>query len=96
MSKIKHRMTAASRKHPEPNGDDDLPTFWRVRVCMPGSILHFTSSTEPVVQMRDGRIGDVAMTLMTNVPDGGDTLGFIDWPVVTGLTWRSFKPETAE
>jgi hypothetical protein len=75
---------------------DDQPTFWRVRVCMPGSILHFTSSTEPVVQMRDGRVGDVTMELLTTTQHRGDTVGFIDWPVVTGLTWRSFKPETAE
>jgi hypothetical protein len=38
--------------------------------------------------MRDGRIGDVAMELETAALEAGDTIGFIDWSAVVGLTWR--------
>jgi hypothetical protein len=64
---------------------------WRVRVCLPGSILHLTSLTEPAVHMHNGRIGDVSMKLVTSGPDSGDTVGFIDWSAVVALTWRSGK-----
>jgi hypothetical protein len=75
---------------------DPAPALWRVRVCLPGSIIHLTSLTEPVVHMRDGRIGDVDMELVTSAPESGDTIGFIDWPVVVALTWRAMKQEPAE
>ena len=64
------------------------PPLWRVRVCLPGSIIHLTSSTEPVVRMFNGRIYDVAMDLITVGTECGDTIGFIDWPAVVALTWR--------
>jgi hypothetical protein len=65
--------------------------LWRVRVCLPGSIIHLTSLTEPVVHMRDGRIASADMELVTTAPESGDTIGFIDWPVVVGLTWRAIQ-----
>ena len=68
------------------------PALFRVRMCLPGSIIHLTSSTEPIVHMRDGRIGDVAMELAT---ERGDTIGCIDWPAVVALTWRAMKQESA-
>jgi hypothetical protein len=72
------------------------PAVWRVRVCLPGSIIHLTSLTEPAVHMRDGRISDVSMELVTSAPESGDTIGFIDWPVVVALTWRSTKQEPTQ
>jgi hypothetical protein len=67
-------------------------TVWRVRVALPGGIFHLVSRTEPVVTMHDDRIGDVRMDLVTGTPESGDTvgdtIGFIDWSAVIGVTWR--------
>ena len=72
-----------------------LPTvtseIWRVRVCLPSALLHMTSLIEPVMHMRDGRVVGVDMKLLTDGPDSGDTIGFIDWAVVTAVTWRVMK-----
>jgi hypothetical protein len=70
MTETKTRLTASSRRHPEAKQNDNSPTFWRVRVCIPGSIIHLTSATEPLVHLRDGRIADVEMQLVTTTPDG--------------------------
>src|SRR5262249_14653289 len=67
-------------------------TFWRVRVCLPGSILHLASSTEPVI--RYGEHGRVERVLSKPLPDLGDTAGFIDWPAVLAVTWRRTDEET--
>jgi hypothetical protein len=83
-------------KSPPAKTEDHGPALWRVRVCLPGSIIHLTSLTEPVIHMRDGRIGDVRMELVTTAPDSGDTIGFIDWSVVIALTWRPMKQEGQE
>jgi hypothetical protein len=77
-----------------PATEEPGPAIWRVRVCLPGSIIHLTSLTEPIVTMREGRIGDVSMDLVTSTPESGDTIGFIDWPVVVALTWRTMKQES--
>lgn len=70
--------------------------LWRVRVCLPGSIIHLTSSIEPVVETFNGRVHTVHMELVTDAPDAGDTVGFIDWPSVLAVTWRPLKEEAAE
>jgi hypothetical protein len=67
--------------------------LWRVRVCLPGSIVHLTSLTEPDVHMFNGRIHSVTRELVTDTPGSGDTIGFIDWPAVIALTWRPAKQE---
>jgi hypothetical protein len=67
-------------------------TAWRVRVALPGGIIHLVSRIEPVITMHDGRISDVSLDLVTGASEAGDavgdTLGFIRWPEVIGLTWR--------
>jgi hypothetical protein len=65
-------------------------------VCLPGSLLHLTSLTEPVVHMASGRVHSVMMELETTAPESGDTVGFIDWPAVTGLMWRLMKQEAGD
>ena len=75
--------------------EESSAPIWRVRVCLPGSIVHLTSLSEPVVQMRDGRVHSVDMELVTTTPESGDTIGFIDWPAVVGLTWRPMKQDAA-
>jgi hypothetical protein len=72
------------------------PILWRVRVCLPGSIIHLTSLTEPEVHMFNGRVHSVRMELVTAAPDSGDTVGFIDWPAVVALTWRPMKLEPTQ
>ena len=70
--------------------------LWRVRVCLPGAIVHLTSRTEPDPYMFNGRIHSVRMQLVTDTPGSGDTIGFIDWPAVVALTWRAVKQEAKE
>jgi hypothetical protein len=94
------RRTESSCEHMmaknEPAEAETSPPLWRVRVCLPGSIIHLVSLTEPVVHMHDGRIGGVSMNLVTDTPEAGDAIGFIDWPTVIALTWRTMKQERAE
>jgi hypothetical protein len=40
--------------------------LWRVRVCLPGAIVHLTSRTEPDPYMFNGRIHSVTMELVTD------------------------------
>jgi hypothetical protein len=61
--------------------------FWKVRVCLHGAILHLASRTEPVLRMSDGRPAAVELDPIVDT-EHGDTIGFIDWPVVTAVTWR--------
>jgi hypothetical protein len=88
------------RRWLEPAKDDTPPTrstkaqirppLWRVRVCLP-DIIHLVSATEPIVHMRNGRISDVTMELVTDAPGCGDTVGFIDWSAVVAVSWRLMK-----
>ena len=68
--------------------------LWKVRVCFPGAIIHLASHTEPVVQLRDGRVAGVTMALATDV-DYGDTVGFIDWAATLAVTWQPYNPESS-
>jgi hypothetical protein len=66
---------------------------WRVHVSFLVGSAYLLSVSEPIVHMgEDGRIRDVTMTLL---PGGGDTVGFIHWPSVVGLTWRAIKSRVA-
>ena len=68
-------------------------TLWKVRVGLPGGLIHLVSSSKPSVRMREGRVAEVNMTLVTGPPDGGDEIGFIDWPQVLAVTWRECDSE---
>jgi hypothetical protein len=39
--------------------------------------------------MRDGRVASVDAALVTDTLDGGDTIGFVDWPAALAVTWRA-------
>jgi hypothetical protein len=56
----------------------------KVRVVIPGAVLHLASRTEPVVR------GDGAGVDADWLDDHryGDTLGLIDWGTVAAVTWR--------
>lgn len=72
---------------PKGTADAGIGPHWKVRIILPGAALHFASSTEPRLRMVGGRLADVAMTLIEGT-EHGDTLGFIDWPTATAVTWR--------
>ena len=72
---------------------EDIGPFWRVRVCLPGSIIHLASRTEPKVWRHcgDGPLDRVEMDLLEGT-EHGDNLGFINWSAVLAVTYR-FAPE---
>jgi hypothetical protein len=64
------------------------PSFYRIRVCLPGSMIHLASATEPVLE-RDGsgRIAGCELTPLVGA-GFGDAVGFIDWRAALAITWR--------
>jgi hypothetical protein len=69
------------------SGGGGLEPHWKVRVAVPGALLHLASRTEPVPQWAASRLGGVEADWVTG-PEYGDTIGFIDWKSVTAITWR--------
>jgi hypothetical protein len=64
---------------------------FKVRIVLPGALLHLASKTEPklnpgFVQGRS-RLTSVEADWISD-PDVSDTVGYIDWPAVVGITWR--------
>lgn len=58
---------------------------WKVRVALPGAVLHFVSSTEPKVTHSDsGVLAGIDWTPTA----AGDIPGFIEWSAVIAVTWR--------
>ncbi len=64
-----------------------LAPHWKVRVVLPGALLHLASRTEPVVQQGAGEAGEVSADWIC-APDYGDTIGHLDWTKVIAITWR--------
>lgn len=60
---------------------------WKVRVSLPGALIHLASRTEPTAKTEGGRLIDVVAEWLDD-PEQGDTLGFIDWTQANALTWR--------
>ena len=71
--------------------ENGLQPHYKVRVVLPGAILHVASWTEPRVPP-DSRI--VVADWIAD-PAYGDTIGFIAWEHVVAVTWRfaSLKTE---
>lgn len=72
----------------------DGAAFYRVRVVIPGALLHLASATEPAVGTLDGRRHVEADWLED--PEAGDTVGFINWDEVAAVTWRYSAPTSTE
>ena len=77
--------------------EQGLEPHYKVRIVIPGAVLHLASWTKPrlvrepltgpgVIQLYGG-ISDVYADWIDD-PAYGDTLGWIDWPKVAGITWR--------
>lgn len=67
----------------------DAGHYYKVRVALPGALIHLASSTEPKVHC-DAYTGSITRVQgdWLEDPDKGDTLGYIDWPNVAAVTWR--------
>lgn len=63
--------------------------YYKVRVVLPGALIHLASTTEPEVKLErfTERISNVTADWL-QTPECGDTVGYIDWPEVTAITWR--------
>jgi hypothetical protein len=63
-----------------------------VRVALPSALLYFASWTEPkLLQTSTGRIVNVSADWI-NDPNLGDTLGYVNWGEVVGISWRYTGP----
>jgi hypothetical protein len=67
---------------------ETIAPMWKVRLTMPGSIIHLLSRSRPRVVIIDGRVHNCEMDLIQDT-DEGDTLGFVHWPSVIGVAWRA-------
>lgn len=61
---------------------------YKVRIAGSGMLIHTISRTEPKVQLAPN--GSVAGILWDPIlgTEYGDTIGFIQWDLVTAITWR--------
>ena len=65
-----------------------LEPHWKVRVVVPGALLHLASRTAPdLIFQHDGRLSLVVADWITD-GEYGDTPGFVHWSEATAITWR--------
>lgn len=77
---------------PKSASDCGMSEFWKVRITLPGSIIHAATREEPIVHCANGRVSHVTMDLIEGT-NHGDSIGFIDWPAVLAVTWRKAVEE---
>jgi hypothetical protein len=69
-----------------------LKPHYKVRVVVPGVILHLASWDEPHREYSRAVIPTPVDSVWhadwIDDPDYGDTIGFIDWDSVAAITWR--------
>lgn len=75
-------MTPSSRAASRNSSNTALIGHYKVRVVMPGALLHFASTDEPV-PTPDGWSAD-----WIDDHRYGDHIGFIDWSKAVAITWR--------
>ena len=72
--------------------ESGLKPHYKVRVVIPGAILHIASWDEPHQEPVDPhmRFTGPKKWVADWIKDGeyGDTIGFIDWSEVRAITWR--------
>lgn len=59
--------------------------FYRVRITIPGALIHLAALHEPRVTTEDGHVTNVDADWIDEL---GDTIGYIDWTHVVAITWR--------
>lgn len=64
-----------------------LEPHWKVRVVLPGALIHLASFNEPQPVWSAGQLTAVDADWIA-APDYGDTIGYIDWTAVAAITWR--------
>jgi hypothetical protein len=64
--------------------ENGLKPHYKVRVALPGSLLHLASWNEP----RCLKTSPFVEADWIDEPGYGDTLGRIDWSSVLAVTWR--------
>lgn len=64
-----------------------LEPHYKVRVVLPGAIIHLASMGEPKPIWEDGQLYTVVGDWLEG-HDYGDTIGYIHWPNVIAVTWR--------
>jgi hypothetical protein len=69
-----------------------LKPHFKVRIVLPGALLHLASWDVPRITrgMLSSGIDNVSADWIDD-PDYGDTRGYIDWPRVDAITWRRSK-----
>lgn len=66
-----------------------LKPHFKVRVVIPGALLHLASWTEPKILGSEATdVIDWIDASWISDPAYGDTLGFIDWSLVKAVTYR--------
>ena len=73
--------------------DRGLKPHYKVRVVLPGAILHLCSWTQPQLHYtwQQGAVTVSSADVEADWIDDrgyGDTIGFIDWSEVAAITWR--------
>ena len=63
--------------------EEGLRPHYKVRVVLPGVLLHFGSLTMPTRNEDGSWNAD-----WIEHPNYGDTIGYIDWSAVIAVTWR--------
>ena len=66
--------------------EEGLLPHYKVRVVLPGAILHLASATEPQVKVVGAQLRIEAEWIVES--DYGDAIGWIDWDKVAAVTWR--------
>lgn len=64
-----------------------IKPHFKIRVVIPGALLHLASWGEPEIRYSHGQIDDVFADWISD-PEYGDTIGRINWHSVAAITWR--------
>ncbi len=68
--------------------DPQALPYFKVRIHLPGAVMHLASSTRPVVhQTPAGEVAWVEGDWISGT-DEGDELGYIRWGEVIAVSWR--------
>jgi hypothetical protein len=67
--------------------ENGLAPHFKVRIVLPGVVLHLASHTEPQPIYGDGVLVGVDASWIGG-HEYGDTLGHIDWSAVVAVSWR--------